>query len=67
MEMSLFDEDAKWNLNSLHSILNDGLTSKIQGVNTPYLYIGSWKTLFAWHKEDLDLGAINYLHFGKPK
>lgn len=29
--------------------------------------MGHWKTLFAWHKEDLDLGAINYLHYGKEK
>jgi len=29
--------------------------------------MGHWKTLFAWHKEDLDLGAINYLHHGKSK
>lgn len=67
MQMTLFDEGVKWNLNDLHTIMNDGLTSRIAGVNTPYLYIGSWKTLFAWHKEDLDLGAINFLHYGKPK
>jgi jumonji domain-containing protein 2 len=36
-------------------------------VNKPYLYVGSWKTMFAWHKEDLDLGAINFLHYGKTK
>lgn len=36
-------------------------------MNDPYLYVGTWKTLFAWHKEDLDLSALNYLHYGKPK
>jgi jumonji domain-containing protein 2 len=43
------------------------LDSDLKGVNTPYCYIGSWKTLFCWHKEDLDLAAINYLHQGKSK
>jgi hypothetical protein len=23
--------------------------------------------MFGWHKEDLDLNAINYLHFGNKK
>lgn len=29
--------------------------------------MGSWKALFCWHKEDLDLSAINYVHQGKNK
>lgn len=64
---SLFDKNVKWNLHELQSILKEGLDQDINGVTTPYLYIGSWKAMFAWHKEDLDLCSINYLHFGKPK
>lgn len=56
-----------WCLNSLESLLSDGLEQPIPGINTPYLYVGSWKSMFGWHKEDLDLNAINYLHDGMPK
>lgn len=61
------DTKSSWNLQNIHSILNEGLQKKISGVNDPYIYVGSWKSFFAWHKEDMDLDSTNYLHFGKPK
>ncbi|KAK2101159.1 Lysine-specific demethylase 4E [Saguinus oedipus] len=68
---SLFEENTtQWNLGHLGTIL-DLLEQEcgvvIEGVNTPYLYFGMWKTTFAWHTEDMDLYSINYLHFGEPK
>uniref|UniRef100_A0A8D3BPJ3 [histone H3]-trimethyl-L-lysine(9) demethylase n=1 Tax=Scophthalmus maximus TaxID=52904 RepID=A0A8D3BPJ3_SCOMX len=68
---SLYDPEIKeWNISHLDTILDtveseSGIT--IEGVNTPYLYFGMWKTTFAWHTEDMDLYSINYLHFGEPK
>eukprot|EP00357_Protocruzia_adherens_P012089 CAMPEP_0115029436 /NCGR_PEP_ID=MMETSP0216-20121206/36998_1 /TAXON_ID=223996 /ORGANISM="Protocruzia adherens, Strain Boccale" /LENGTH=449 /DNA_ID=CAMNT_0002406017 /DNA_START=67 /DNA_END=1416 /DNA_ORIENTATION=- len=64
---SLFDDDIRPNCNHLDSVLTRGLAQKLPGINTPYLYFGSWKSLFAWHREDLDLYALNYLHSGMPK
>lgn len=62
------DETAgSWNLNKLDSVLNHAVNINVRGVTTSYCYIGSWKTLFCWHREDLDLSAINYLHEGKSK
>eukprot|EP00073_Rattus_norvegicus_P049496 XP_017451811.1 PREDICTED: lysine-specific demethylase 4B isoform X6 [Rattus norvegicus] len=68
---SLYDDDvAQWNIGNLRSILDmveRECGTIIEGVNTPYLYFGMWKTTFAWHTEDMDLYSINYLHFGEPK
>ncbi|KAF4076292.1 hypothetical protein AMELA_G00212720 [Ameiurus melas] len=68
---TLYDPGVEeWNVGRLNTILDtveheSGIT--IEGVNTPYLYFGMWKTTFAWHTEDMDLYSINYLHFGEPK
>ena len=68
---SITDPSCKeWNIERLGSILdfvNKDYGIEINGVNTAYLYFGSWKTSFAWHTEDMDLHSINYLHFGAPK
>ena len=69
---SLYDEDVNvFNVARLGTILDmlgEGQRgTTIEGVNTPYLYFGMWKTSFAWHVEDMDLYSINYLHHGAPK
>ncbi|XP_075683394.1 lysine-specific demethylase 4C [Rhinoderma darwinii] len=68
---SLYDEGIdEWNISRLNTILDvvgEQCGISIEGVNTPYLYFGMWKTTFAWHTEDMDLYSINYLHFGEPK
>ena len=67
---SLFKNDfsSEWNLQKLNSCLNDGLNNMVlEGINTPYIYFGDFRTMFAWHVEDLNLSSINFQHFGKPK
>lgn len=63
---SLFHPHQVWNMGNLDTILNL-IPSEIQGVTIPYLYFGSWRSMFAWHIEDRALWALNYLHFGRPK
>lgn len=66
----LFQGIEEWNIAHLNTILDvvgEECGISIEGVNTPYLYFGMWKTTFAWHTEDMDLYSINYLHFGQPK
>uniref|UniRef100_A0A8C7ZI93 Lysine-specific demethylase 4B n=1 Tax=Oryzias sinensis TaxID=183150 RepID=A0A8C7ZI93_9TELE len=67
---SIYDEVRIWNIGHLNTLLDmveQECGIVIEGVNTPYLYFGMWKTTFAWHTEDMDLYSINYLHFGQPK
>ncbi|KAL1023301.1 hypothetical protein UPYG_G00038920 [Umbra pygmaea] len=68
---SIYDPDvSEWNIGHLNTLLDmveQECGIVIEGVNTPYLYFGMWKTTFAWHTEDMDLYSINYLHFGEPK
>ncbi|KAM6230063.1 lysine-specific demethylase 4C-like [Porphyrio hochstetteri] len=67
---SIYDEGIEeWNMSHLNTILDVVQENGIcfEGVNTPYLYFGMWKTTFPWHTEDMDLYSINYLHFGDPK
>ena len=67
MPGSLFDDSTtSWNVAKLENLLNV-LGQKVPGVNTAYLYLGMWKSTFAWHLEDVDLYSINYIHFGAPK
>lgn len=68
---SLFNrKSGTWTLQKLNTILDDVAKDSgktIDGLNTPYLYVGMRHTCFAWHTEDMDLHSINYLHFGEPK
>mgnify|MGYP001802970173 CR=1 FL=1 len=68
---SLFVEEdraGEWDLRKLDSCLRDGMGEQtLEGINSPYLYFGSYRTMFAWHVEDYNMASINYQHFGSPK
>merc|ERR1712232_651797 len=69
MKGTLFSSDLyHWNLSRLteQNILKY-LAADVNGVTSSYLYFGMWKSMFAWHTEDMDLFSINYLHYGAPK
>ena len=55
-------DSGAWDMNSLDSLLKHAFDIKVKGVTTPYCYVGTWKAFFSWHKEDLDLSAMNFLH-----
>lgn len=65
---TIFDSGCNWNLNEIRNPLKEGLNFEdMKGITSPYLYFGCWKSIFCFHKEDMDLHSINYVHFGKPK
>lgn len=55
-----------WNVDKLESALQL-LDQNVDGVNSSYLYVGTWRAMFAYHTEDCDLFSINYVHTGQPK
>jgi jumonji domain-containing protein 2 len=59
-------QQSPWNLNNLENVLNF-IKKQLPGVNSPMLYVGSWRAFFAYHVEDMDLYSINYLHHGAAK
>lgn len=52
-------------LRSLETILDD-IKSHWDETN-PYLFVGTWRTLFGAHAEDGDLYSVNYLQYSNPK
>ena len=65
---SLFGDDpaSSWNVNNLDSPLQL-LGNDLPGVSNAMLYFGSWRAMFAFHTEDMELYSINYVHIGDPK
>lgn len=75
MEGSMFDPEiatsecglTAWNLNVGLCDLLRMLPYQVPGVNTTMIYVGMWRSMFAFHVEDLDLYSINYVHTGAAK
>lgn len=65
---SLFSDSCTFgNLNKFtmaESFLHTKSIDHIEGIHTPYSYVGDICTVFPLHIEDFDLPAINYLHLG---
>lgn len=65
---SLFSDSCQFgNLNKFtltESFLHTKSIEFIEGIHTPYSYVGDIFTVFPLHIEDFDLYALNYLHLG---
>jgi [histone H3]-trimethyl-L-lysine4 demethylase len=65
-----FYEKSGWNLNNLPSVKGSVLRflkTPINGINVPWLYLGSLFASFCWHNEDNYFSSVNYSHFGATK
>ena len=59
-----------WNLNNISSWPGSAIQSvshSIDGINKPWLYFGMMFASFCWHREDINLASINYMHTGSDK
>ena len=65
-EESLFKSNS-FNLNRLGTCLDVILDQKAPGINTPFLYYGTWRSTLGLHTEDCDLYSVSFLHYGEPK
>lgn len=67
VDHSLSNENlSAWNFRKLGTILSDN-DENIEGITSPYLYIGMWMFTFPVHTEDYDLYSVDFLHRGAPK
>ncbi|CAD8120268.1 unnamed protein product [Paramecium sonneborni] len=53
------------NCNSIFQVLQQ--KNEMSGISVPWLYLGMKYANFCWHKEDLNLNSLNYMHAGAPK
>jgi hypothetical protein len=59
-----------WNLHNIARWPGSAIryvTHPIDGINQPWLYLGMLFSSFCWHREDIYLASINYMHSGAPK
>lgn len=56
----------RWNLGEKKCELQRHLLP-LEGIKTPYVYVGKEGSVYCIHVEDMLLHSVNYLHSGKPK